>query len=41
MRTSSVCESNSAGTYLSLVAFVRNGNQAPGTQPPHPPRGGR
>ncbi|MCQ4207184.1 hypothetical protein [Streptomyces longispororuber] len=33
VRTSSVCESNAAGTYLSLVAFVRNGNQAPGTQP--------
>ncbi|MFI6013995.1 hypothetical protein ACIBAG_35200 [Streptomyces sp. NPDC051243] len=25
VRTSNVCESNSAGTYLSLLAFVRNG----------------
>ncbi|MFF4584253.1 hypothetical protein [Streptomyces sp. NPDC001388] len=32
VRTSSVCESNSAGTYLSLVAFVANRNSTPGTQ---------
>ncbi|GGR95942.1 hypothetical protein GCM10010252_38420 [Streptomyces aureoverticillatus] len=32
VRTSSVCESNSAGTYLSILAFVKNGNQAPGTE---------
>lgn len=32
VRTSSVCESNSAGTYLSLLAFVVNGNRTPGTQ---------
>lgn len=30
VRTSSVCQSNSAGTYLSILAFVRNGNVAPG-----------
>jgi hypothetical protein len=32
VRTSSVCESNSAGAYLSLLAFVVNGNRTPGTQ---------
>lgn len=32
VRTSSVCESNAAGTYLSILAFVKNGNQAPGTE---------
>ncbi|MFI2435631.1 hypothetical protein [Streptomyces sp. NPDC018693] len=32
VRTSNVCESNSAGTYLSLLAFVANGNSTPGTQ---------
>ncbi|MVO84073.1 hypothetical protein GPA10_04645 [Streptomyces sp. p1417] len=32
VRTSSVCESNAAGTYLSILAFVQNGNQAPGTE---------
>ncbi|CAM5391323.1 hypothetical protein [Streptomyces aurantiogriseus] len=32
VRTSSVCESNSAGTYLSLLAFVANRNSTPGTQ---------
>ncbi|MEV5430990.1 hypothetical protein [Streptomyces sp. NPDC052701] len=31
VRTSNVCESNSAGTYLSLLAFVVNGNRTPGT----------
>ncbi|MEI5100253.1 hypothetical protein RB200_19160 [Streptomyces sp. PmtG] len=33
VRTSSVCESNAAGTYLSILAFVKNGNQPPGTDP--------
>ncbi|WP_282795866.1 hypothetical protein [Streptomyces sp. CC224B] len=33
VRTSSVCESNAAGTYLSILAFVKNGNQPPGTEP--------
>ncbi|MFF8968303.1 hypothetical protein [Streptomyces sp. NPDC014995] len=32
VRTSSVCESNGAGTYLSLLAFVANRNSTPGTQ---------
>ncbi|MFH8792849.1 hypothetical protein [Streptomyces sp. NPDC017941] len=32
VRTSSVCESNAAGTYLSILAFVKNDNQAPGTE---------
>ncbi|MFD9906939.1 hypothetical protein [Streptomyces sp. NPDC059063] len=32
VRTSSVCESNAAGTYLSILAFVKNGNQPPGTE---------
>ncbi|MFI8187761.1 hypothetical protein ACIF8T_02955 [Streptomyces sp. NPDC085946] len=32
VRTSNVCESNAAGTYLSLLAFVVNGNRTPGTQ---------
>ncbi|MEU6554876.1 hypothetical protein ABZ915_32060 [Streptomyces sp. NPDC046915] len=32
VRTSSVCESNSAGTYLSILAFVANGGRTPGTQ---------
>ncbi|MER5305153.1 hypothetical protein ABT039_37585 [Streptomyces lasiicapitis] len=32
VRTSSVCESNAAGTYLSILAFVENDNQAPGTE---------
>jgi hypothetical protein len=31
VRTSSVCESNAAGTYLSLLSFVANGNRTPGT----------
>ncbi|MFF7474855.1 hypothetical protein [Streptomyces sp. NPDC008092] len=31
VRTSSVCESNSAGTYLSILAFVAGGNTTPGT----------
>lgn len=30
VRTSSVCESNSAGTYLSILAFVKNGDSTPG-----------
>ncbi|UUU34306.1 hypothetical protein JIX56_33175 [Streptomyces sp. CA-210063] len=29
VRTSSVCESNSAGTYLSILSFVENGNVVP------------
>ncbi len=29
VRTSSVCESNSAGTYLSILSFVRNGQRVP------------
>ncbi|MGA4842306.1 hypothetical protein [Streptomyces sp. G45] len=33
VRTSSVCESNGAGAYLSILAFVKNGNQPPGTEP--------
>jgi hypothetical protein len=32
VRTSNVCESNAAGTYLSLLAFVANGNRTPGTR---------
>ncbi|MGW1755287.1 hypothetical protein [Streptomyces mirabilis] len=32
VRTSSVCESNSAGTYLSILAFVKDGNRTPGTR---------
>ncbi|WP_405886594.1 hypothetical protein OG739_11900 [Streptomyces longwoodensis] len=32
VRTSSVCESNAAGTYLSLLAFVAGGNTTPGTR---------
>ncbi|MFD4601803.1 hypothetical protein ACFWPQ_27665 [Streptomyces sp. NPDC058464] len=31
VRTSSVCESNSAGTYLSILSFVAGGNTTPGT----------
>ncbi|MFD5626967.1 hypothetical protein [Streptomyces sp. NPDC127072] len=34
VRTSSVCESNAAGTYLSILAFVKNHNRAPGTNDP-------
>ncbi|MFG1672305.1 hypothetical protein [Streptomyces sp. Y7] len=30
VRTSSVCESNSAGAYLSILAFVANGDSTPG-----------
>jgi hypothetical protein len=30
VRTSNVCESNAAGTYLSILAFVKNRNIAPG-----------
>ncbi|MFF3375387.1 hypothetical protein ACFYXF_20860 [Streptomyces sp. NPDC002680] len=29
VRTSSVCESNSAGTYLSILSFVENGQRVP------------
>ncbi|MEV5309245.1 hypothetical protein [Streptomyces sp. NPDC052610] len=32
VRTSNVCESNAAGTYLSILAFVTNGNRTPGTR---------
>ncbi|MEF9903497.1 hypothetical protein [Streptomyces sp. P9-A2] len=38
VRTSSVCGSNSAGTYLSLLAFVANGNKAPGTTRTNDPK---
>ncbi|MFJ4618317.1 hypothetical protein [Streptomyces sp. NPDC088812] len=38
VRTSDVCESNSAGTYLSLLAFVANRNSTPGTQNTDDPR---
>ncbi|MCF3135181.1 hypothetical protein [Streptomyces olivochromogenes] len=38
VRTSSVCESNSAGTYLSILAFVANGNSTPGTANPNNPK---
>ncbi|WP_225859592.1 hypothetical protein [Streptomyces albicerus] len=31
-QTSNICESNSGGTYLGLVAFVRKGNDAPDTE---------
>ncbi|MFI2380151.1 hypothetical protein ACH5AO_34655 [Streptomyces sp. NPDC018964] len=31
-QTSDICESNSAGTYLGLVAFVENRNDAPDTE---------
>ncbi|WP_282692909.1 hypothetical protein [Streptomyces sp. CC208A] len=30
VRTSDVCDSNSAGTYLSILAFVANGDSTPG-----------
>lgn len=30
VRTSDVCQSNSAGTYLSILAFVANGGSTPG-----------
>lgn len=30
VRTSSVCESNAAGAYLSILAFVANGDSTPG-----------
>ncbi|MDO0932716.1 hypothetical protein QQY66_13815 [Streptomyces sp. DG2A-72] len=30
VRTSDVCESNSAGSYLSILAFVANGDSTPG-----------
>jgi hypothetical protein len=38
VRTSNVCESNSAGTYLSLLAFVANRNSTPGAQNVDDPR---
>ncbi|MBV7698473.1 hypothetical protein [Streptomyces sp. TRM70350] len=38
VRTSNVCESNSAGTYLSLLAFVANGEKTPGSSHPNDPR---
>jgi len=31
-QTSDICESNSAGTYLGLVAFIENHNDAPDTE---------
>jgi hypothetical protein len=31
-QTSDICEANSAGTYLGLVAFVENGNDAPDSE---------
>ncbi|GAA3827874.1 hypothetical protein [Streptomyces chiangmaiensis] len=39
VRTSSVCESNSAGTYLSILAFVANGDRTPGTEDTGNPNG--
>ncbi|GKQ34152.1 hypothetical protein [Streptomyces sp. A012304] len=38
VRTSNVCESNAAGAYLSLLAFVANRNSTPGTQNVDDPR---
>ncbi|MFF7529503.1 hypothetical protein [Streptomyces bobili] len=38
VRTSNVCESNAAGTYLSLLAFVVNRNTTPGTENVNDPR---
>ncbi|MBG0855657.1 hypothetical protein I2W78_28375 [Streptomyces spinoverrucosus] len=38
VRTSNVCESNSAGTYLSLLAFVANGEKTPGSSHPNDPK---
>ncbi|WP_171110933.1 MULTISPECIES: hypothetical protein [Streptomyces] len=38
VRTSNVCESNSAGTYLSLLAFVANNAKTPGSSHPNEPR---
>ncbi|MFF9057999.1 hypothetical protein ACF09K_04715 [Streptomyces sp. NPDC014882] len=38
VRTSNVCESNAAGTYLSLLAFVANRNTTPGTENVNDPR---
>ncbi|MFF3331146.1 hypothetical protein ACFYWX_16520 [Streptomyces sp. NPDC002888] len=38
VRTSNVCESNSAGTYLSILAFVANKNRTPGAQDPNDPK---
>ncbi|MFI9173030.1 hypothetical protein [Streptomyces lincolnensis] len=34
VRTSSVCESNAAGTYLSILAFVKNRDSTPGAGEP-------
>ncbi|MEV2214691.1 hypothetical protein AB0H86_25100 [Streptomyces sp. NPDC050997] len=34
VRTSNVCESNAAGTYLSMLAFVKNEDSAPGAGEP-------
>lgn len=34
VRTSNVCESNAAGTYLSTLAFVDNGDSTPGAGEP-------
>ncbi|MGW1542636.1 hypothetical protein ACWCPM_20770 [Streptomyces sp. NPDC002309] len=41
VRTSDVCESNSAGTYLSLLAFVAGGERTPGSSHPNDPRRAR
>ncbi|MFD7278471.1 hypothetical protein ACFV80_15835 [Streptomyces sp. NPDC059862] len=37
VRTSNVCESNSAGTYLSMLAFVANDEKTPGSNHPNNP----
>ncbi|GAA3305466.1 hypothetical protein GCM10020295_59250 [Streptomyces cinereospinus] len=37
VRTSNVCESNSAGTYLSILAFVAGGEKTPGSSHPNDP----
>jgi hypothetical protein len=34
VRTSNVCESNAAGTYLSILAFVKNDDSTPGAGQP-------
>ncbi|MGW3728191.1 hypothetical protein [Streptomyces sp. NPDC000851] len=38
VRTSNVCESNSAGTYLSMLAFVANDDKTPGSNHPNNPK---
>ncbi|MGP4086329.1 hypothetical protein [Streptomyces sp. KR55] len=37
VRTSNVCESNAAGTYLSMLAFVANDDKIPGSNHPNDP----